>query len=246
MYLFANWKMNLSVKETLLLVKQYKELETMMTMKVAVFPDLAMAASVAKLFKGTGIAVGAQDSGPLNKGPFTGSVSPRTLLDIGCAYALVGHSEHRKQGETDDVIRQKLEAAGVEGLVAVLCVGEPLDEHQAGRSLDYVRNQLKENLEGVHYPVEIPLFIAYEPIWAIGSGATPSPAEVDGIAERIVSQVKSYLPGRKVEVLYGGSVTGDNVNDFLKQPSLSGCLVGNASQEIGQWRKLLETVTKLV
>jgi triosephosphate isomerase len=194
------------------------------------FPHLAMAASV---LAGSPVVLGAQDLSPEPPGPFTGAVPAEMLRDLGVGLVLVGHSERRHAfGETDEDVNRKLRRATEAGLRVVLCVGETLAERDAARTHTVLRTQLFAALERVEPAQVASLAIAYEPVWAIGTGLTPAPGEV----ERELSALRDHLARRfgddvaeAARLLYGGSVSGANAARFLALPSCDGVLVGGAS-----------------
>lgn len=186
--------------------------------------------------------LGAQDVSASPEGAFTGEVAARHLADVGCRWALVGHSERRAGGETDEMARRKVRAALREPLSPVLCVGETADERRAGRTQTVVSDQLRAALDGL-LPEEAPrVVIAYEPRWAIGAGVTPSEAEVTDVLSH-VRAVLARLFGddlaARLSVLYGGSVTEKNAAALLRLPGCSGALVGGASLQAPTFAAIL-------
>ncbi len=164
------------------------------------------------------------------EGAYTGEISAKMLRDLGCQYVIIGHSERRTHfGETDADVRRKVVAASRAGLTPIICIGEDAREREEGKTLDVVRHQLKEGLAGLK---EGDVLIAYEPVWAIGTGKTPTPSE----AERVHLTIADYLESEKIScngiaprVLYGGSISEGNIAAFMKEPHIDGVLVGGAS-----------------
>ncbi|MBM3511096.1 MAG: triose-phosphate isomerase [Alphaproteobacteria bacterium] len=193
-------------------------------------PPATLLAPVGAAIEGTGLALGGQDCSPEAKGAFTGDVSAAMLADLGCRYVIVGHSERRQfRGETDTTVAKKAAAAQAAGLSAIVCVGERGDERARGATQTIVLGQMVGSLPPDLDPTR--LVVAYEPVWAIGSGRTPTPAEIAevhgalrrGLGDRFGS------PGFGIRLLYGGSVTTANAAAILAVPAVDGALVGGAS-----------------
>lgn len=192
-------------------------------------------AAFRKLKKGHGLALGAQDAFWQEKGPFTSEVGPKMLRSLGIRYVIIGHSERRKwMKETDLLINKKIKLALADGLNVILCVGEPLAIRKKGigAARKYVANQLKLDLAGLKRPFA-GVTIAYEPIWAIGTGRYDEPEDAATMAEFI----KDHAP---VRVLYGGSVNSKNIGDYVEYKSIDGALVGGASLKAGEFKKIIK------
>jgi triosephosphate isomerase (TIM) len=225
----GNWKMNgleASVSELEKIVRESGGLRQRMDIMICppatlIMPFVAVA---------DGVAIGGQDCHTEPSGPFTGDISAEMLADLGARAVIVGHSERRSyHGETDDEVRRKVEAAWRAGLLAILCVGESKDDRVAGRTLKIVGSQFQGSL-----PDRAPtdnLVIAYEPVWAIGSGLTPTPADVAEVHGFIRSQAAARLgaAGEGMRILYGGSVKPANAAELMAVPDVDGALVGGAS-----------------
>ena len=236
--LAGNWKMNLHHLEAIALVQKLafslsdKDLDAA---EVCVLPPFVDLRSVQTLVDGDKLrlAYGAQDLSPHDAGAYTGDVSGAMLAKLGCTYVVVGHSERRQHhGETDEVVRSKVLAAGRHGLVPILCVGEGLDVREAGEHIAFCVGQLRAALIDVPAEVLATLVIAYEPVWAIGTGkvATPQDAqEVCAALRAALASVAGAATADAVRVLYGGSVTAATVADTVAQPDVDGALVGGAS-----------------
>lgn len=227
----GNWKMNTVVPEAIVLAAQMRDaLDAVSGVEKVVCPPFVSLVAVQGLLDGTSIKLGAQNMHHAEKGAFTGEVSPVMLAGL-CQYVILGHSERRQLfGETDEQINLKVQAALEAGLRPILCVGERLEEREAGRAEEVVTRQLQGGLEGVA-PASY-LAVAYEPVWAIGTGV----AATGEIAEAVMTAIRGALGGlygeglaRDVPLLYGGSVTPDNVAEFASQPNVNGALVGGAS-----------------
>lgn len=203
--------------------------------EVVVCPPFTALDRVAAVLRGTGIAVGAQDVYWEESGAFTGEISPVMLKDIGCRYVIAGHSERRQLfGETDEKVSHKVKAIIKHGMVPILCVGETLAEREAGRTGQVIHTQVQKGLSGLTPDQAGSLVIAYEPVWAIGTGKTAS----DGDAQEVISSIRSLVKewygdsaAAQVRIQYGGSVKPGNTAGLMAQPDIDGALVGGASLE---------------
>jgi len=201
--------------------------------EIALFPPFTSLDRAGRLLQGTSIALGAQDVYPEPKGAFTGAVSSGMLAACGCRYVLVGHSERRHVfGDGDAIVRRKLDAVLAAGLDPVLCVGETLDERRAGGTYDVLETQLTAGLRKLELALAARVVIAYEPVWAIGTGETATPEQ----AQEASAWIRGWLgrtlgarPATATCVLYGGSVKPDNARALLALPDVDGALVGGAS-----------------
>lgn len=186
------------------------------------FTDLAI---VSKSLHGNRIRLGAQNVHWEESGAFTGEISAAMLLEVGVRYAIVGHSERRQYfGETDETVNLRIKAAQASGLIPILCVGETKQQRDAGQTEKIIINQIKNGLVGVD---QTKLVIAYEPIWAIGTGATCEAIE----ANRVIGVIREQLTNPNLTIQYGGSVKPSNINEIMAQPHIDGVLVGGASLE---------------
>jgi triosephosphate isomerase len=226
----ANWKMNGTVAEARRLVAAMKHgLAGIKGVGKVLCPPFTALAAVSEMLQGTDIGLGAQDMYNEDSGAFTGQVSPGMLAEF-CSYVILGHSERRSLfGETSQSVARKVAAAKEAGLSPIMCVGETISERETGRAEAVVDGQVLTGLAGVSNIDGVS--IAYEPVWAIGSGAAASPEDAQAMASRI-RQVLSDRFGPAASdtpVLYGGSVTDENIPDFMGQPDIDGALVGGAS-----------------
>jgi triosephosphate isomerase len=206
---------------------------------VAVCPPFPYLALVGEVLRGSPVALGAQNAYPEKEGAFTGEVSPWMLADVGCRYVILGHSERRhKLGETDEFISRKVQAALAAGLRVILCVGETLEERQADRTEAVLAAQLSGSLAGLDAAGLASVVLAYEPVWAIGTGVNATPQQAQ--------EAHAFLRGRVAErfgaaeagdllIQYGGSVKPENVASLLHQPDVDGALVGGASLKVDQF-----------
>jgi triosephosphate isomerase len=189
--------------------------------------------AVANLLAGTDIGLGAQNMHWEEKGAFTGEVSPAMVKEL-CGYVILGHSERRQYfGETDQTVNKRVLAAQKHGIIPIVCVGETLEENEAGQTADVVRRQTLAALEGVSADFAPSLVVAYEPVWAIGTGRASSGENAQQVHGQVIRSVLVELFGQeiaeKIRILYGGSVTGANAAEFFSQPDIDGALVGGAS-----------------
>jgi len=196
-------------------------------------PPFTALSAVADLLAGSPVALGAQNLHPEKQGAFTGEISAPMLVAAGCRYVLVGHSERRQLfGETDEGVRLKITAALEAGLDPVLCIGETATEREAGRTFSVLDNQLKNGLEGLIPDRLRKLVIAYEPVWAIGTGKTASSAQTQEAHAYIRSQIAEGVEialSKSIRILYGGSVKAENIAELMSMPDVDGALVGGAS-----------------
>ena len=201
--------------------------------RVAVCPPFPYLALVGSVVYGSPVVLGAQNCYSEKEGPFTGEVSPTMLADVGCRYVILGHSERRhKLGETNAFINRKVQAALAAGLNVILCVGETLEEHEANRTESILDDQLTGGLAGVAAAAMDRMVLAYEPVWAIGTGrnATPEQAQqAHAFVRRRVGQLYGDAAAGALVIQYGGSVKPDNAASLLHQPDVDGALVGGAS-----------------
>ena len=186
---------------------------------------------MARLTFGTAVALGAQDVSAHEEGAYTGEVSAAMVADVGAAYAVVGHSERRQyHGEDDELVRAKVRRALAAGLVPVLCVGETREQRDAGEAMGVVLGQLRGALEGLVLPSPDRLVVAYEPVWAIGTGLNATAADAQEMCAAVRAELRELLPGGgDVRALYGGSMKPANAAELLAQPDVDGGLVGGAS-----------------
>lgn len=230
----GNWKMHKTVAEAREFVGQLKTmLKNMPEVEVAVCPPFLALHAVALELAGSGIALGAQNMHWEDEGAYTGEVSPRMLKEAGCRYVILGHSERRQYfQETDQMVNKKLKAALRWGLVPIVCVGEKLAEREEGRTIAVVGGQIENSLAGLSGEELAGVVIAYEPVWAIGTGRTASPEdaqEVNGFIRSLLAARGGVPAAGAVRILYGGSVKPDNIASLLVQPDVDGALVGGAS-----------------
>jgi triosephosphate isomerase (TIM) len=233
-FIAGNWKMNLDRAGAVALAKGVAEgVGAADGVDVAVCPPAVYLDAVGTALKGSRVGFGAQNMYHEAKGAFTGEISAAMLLDLGCKYVILGHSERRHVlGETDQAINKKVKAALAAKLIPIVCVGELLAEREAGQTGDVIRRQFDGSLAGLSADEMTQIVIAYEPVWAIGTGKTASPEQ----AEEVHADLRRIMAGRynkevaeAVRIQYGGSVTPENAAQLLAQPDIDGALVGGAS-----------------
>ncbi len=228
----ANWKMHKTVPEARAYLERLVKLAGREPgVEVVVIPSFTALPAAAALLEGAPIGLGAQDAHPEPAGAYTGAVSVAQVADLGVRYVLCGHSERRKLfGEDDLLVGRKVRAALDHGLAPILCVGETLEERTVGRAWEVVERQLDRGLGSVGDDPD-GLVIAYEPVWAIGTGVAAQPADAQEMAERIRGWLRDRFGagGGEVRIQYGGSVKPENAGQFLQLPDVDGALVGGAS-----------------
>ncbi|WP_416147150.1 triose-phosphate isomerase [Salipaludibacillus sp. HK11] len=241
----GNWKMNKTKAEALAFIQEVKGSvpPSAKVESVVCSPHLFLDALVQET-KGTDVKIGSQNMHFEENGAFTGEVSPVALADLGVAYAVIGHSERRELfGETDESVNQKVHAAFKHGLVPIVCVGETLEQREANKTADVVTTQVNNGLKGLTDEQVKQTVIAYEPIWAIGTGKTASSEDANetcGVIRNVVSKTFSTDAAEAVRIQYGGSVKPANIKELLGQSDIDGALVGGASLEAQSFLQLVE------
>jgi triosephosphate isomerase len=233
-FIAGNWKMNLLRESSLALVGQLMDaMKSVSGVDVAVCPPNVYLQDVGNALKGSNIALGSQNCYHAGEGAYTGEVSCAMLKDVGCGYVILGHSERRTLfGETDAMVNEKLKAVLQAGLTPIVCVGETLAQREAGETQKVVRGQCTGSLAGLTAEQMAKTVLAYEPVWAIGTGKTATPAQAEEVHADIRSLLTSLFGAdvaNKVVIQYGGSVKADNAAELLGQPNIDGALVGGAS-----------------
>jgi len=241
----GNWKMYKGLDETRALAKAIaRELPAGPDPEVVLFPAFPFLRTVVEAVAGAAhpIGVGAQNLYPQLEGAFTGEVSGAMIRSTGARYALAGHSERRHMfGETDELVGRKIRAALDLGLTPILCVGEKLDEREAGKTLEVVTRQLRSGLERLDSSKVARVVIAYEPVWAIGTSKTATPQQGAEVHRAIRAEISNRASPQVAEgsrILYGGSVKPDNIRALLAEPEIDGVLVGGASLEAASFLEL--------
>lgn len=229
----GNWKMNMTPAKSVELINSLKNEINTDEVDVVVCPPFVCLPTVLEAVKGTNIAVGAQNMHFEENGAYTGEIAPSMLVELGVKYVILGHSERRQYfAETDQTVNKKTLKALEHGLVPVVCVGESLEERQQGVTIDLVRLQTKIALKDVSAEDAKKVVIAYEPIWAIGTGMTATSAQAEEVCaaiRQVIAEVYSQEVADAVRVQYGGSVNGGNANELFNMGNIDGGLVGGAS-----------------
>ncbi|BDG61582.1 triose-phosphate isomerase [Caldinitratiruptor microaerophilus] len=230
----ANWKMHKTVAEARSFVEAFlPAVRGLEGADIALCPPFTALAAVGPLLAGSAVALGAQDLYHEDRGAFTGEIAPGMLTELGVRYVIVGHSERRTLfGETDELVRAKVAAAFRHGLTPILCVGEQLAEREAGRTEAVVTRQVEAALTGLEAAQVERLVIAYEPVWAIGTGRAATAADAGAVCRLIRDRIRAAFgdrAARGLRIQYGGSVKADNIADFARDPDIDGALVGGAS-----------------
>jgi len=230
----GNWKMNKTTSEARDLASKLISLVAgVKDRDIVLAPTFTALSTVAEAIKGTNMALSAQNLFWEDKGAFTGEISAEMLLDLGCKYVIIGHSERRQFfGETDETVNKKVRQALNKGLLPIVCVGELLSEREAGKANDVIERQVVGALKGVIAAEMQKIVVAYEPVWAIGTGKTATPDQANEIHAFIRQKIKSLYSAEVADALriqYGGSVTPDNVSQLMAKPDIDGALVGGAS-----------------
>jgi triosephosphate isomerase len=232
----GNWKMNLSLDESAELVKAIgRAAADLKNIEVLVAPPFTALSVVKEAIGKAPILLAGQNMHWASEGAFTGEISSGMLLESGCTHVILGHSERRSLfGETDDMIAGKVESALEAGLIPIACIGETLDERESGRTFDVVQGQLEGSLKPLreHGSIPVSAVLAYEPVWAIGTGKTATPEQAQEVHRFIRQWIRENFDPHAadaVRILYGGSVKPENIKDLMSKPDIDGALVGGAS-----------------
>lgn len=241
----GNWKMHKTIKEGVDFVALLRSrLKEATGRKVLLAPPFTALHALAGALQETGIGLAAQNVWDRDAGAFTGEVSPRMLLDAGCQYVIVGHSERRALfGEGDALINRKLKAVMQSCLQPILCVGETLSERETGQTFAVVDRQIKEGLKDISAADAERIVLAYEPVWAIGTGQTASPEQAAAVHKHmrgVAGGVYGEEFPRRLPVIYGGSVNPGNIKALMAQEDINGVLVGGASLDVESFAQIVE------
>ncbi len=231
--LVGNWKMNKTIAEAKELAQDLKEkLKGSKGREVVICPPFTALACVSEIIRNSNIKLGAQNMHYELKGAYTGEISPEFLLEIGCQYVLIGHSERREYFKEDDTfLNKKINTALKTGLSPIFCVGEKLSQREEGKTFSVIEGQIRTGLAGIKDGVER-LTIAYEPVWAIGTGRNASPeqaAEVHNFIRKLTKEIYGEEIAQNLRIIYGGSVTPENIDGLMAKEEIEGVLVGGAS-----------------
>lgn len=240
----GNWKMNNTVAQaTQLMEGLLAGVGQPQDREVLVCPPFTALHAVGRLIKGSPIVLGAQNLYPKNSGAYTGEISAPMLLEAGCRYVIIGHSERRGYfGESDEFVNEKIHAALEAGLKVILCVGESRQQREAGQAERIVTDQVRKCLAGLTAEDMVEGVIAYEPIWAIGTGLTARPEdaeEMHALVRSLLGELFSEEVARATRILYGGSVKPGNIDNLMAEPDIDGALVGGASLEAQSFLRII-------
>jgi triosephosphate isomerase len=236
-FIAGNWKMYKTVVETVKYVKEFRDLvKGIDDVEIVVAPTFTALYAAADAARNSNVAIAAQDLYWEREGAFTGEIGGAMLREAGAELVIIGHSERRTLfGETDATVNRKVHAAFVAGLAPVACIGETLDQRERGETFDVLDRQIKQGLDGCSTEQLAQLVIAYEPVWAIGTGRNATPAQAAEAHTHIRQRLRQWFGGDAAEacrVIYGGSVKPDNIRDLIAQDNVDGALVGGASLEV--------------
>jgi triosephosphate isomerase (TIM) len=246
----GNWKMYKDVDEAVELANAIKrDVFDVENVDVVICPPATNLSEVAEMLTESNISTGAQNCYWEKEGAFTGEISVSMIKSVGCAYVIIGHSERRKYfGETNETVNKKIAAAIDGGLIPIMCVGETLEEREAGKTMEVVKSQVTEGLKGFDEDYLDTLVIAYEPVWAIGTGKTATPQqaqEVHAMIRSLLESLYSESLASSRRVLYGGSVKPDNIEELMKEKDIDGGLIGGASLKSEGFVDIIKTTSRL-
>jgi triosephosphate isomerase len=236
-FIAANWKMYKTVHEAVVFVKEFRSLvKDITSVEIVVAPPFTALHAVAEAARSSNVGVSGQNLHWEKEGAFTGEISAGMLREAGAEYVIIGHSERRRLfGETDQSVNRKLVAALSAGLTPIVCIGETLEEREAEQTLPVLDRQIKDGLDGLTGDQVHSLVIAYEPVWAIGTGRNATPDQAAEAHAHIRGRLRSWFGAPAAEgcdVIYGGSVKPDNIHDLIVLPDVDGALVGGASLDV--------------
>ncbi len=244
----GNWKMNHTPSQTKAYMTQFK---TMLPKgrwcDIALCVPAVCIPAAVRAMRETRVGIGAENCNPNPSGAYTGEISTEMLVDAGCKYVIIGHSERRAMGETDQQVNAKVLAALEAGLVPILCCGESLEQREADITAEWITMQIKQALIGVAPEQIRKIVIAYEPIWAIGTGKTATPAQAEEVCELIRTVIRKQYGAkiaRATSILYGGSMNEKNAYELLAQPDIDGGLIGGASLVPEKFLKIIEAANQ--
>lgn len=247
-YVAGNWKMNMDKAGAVALAKDLVENLKNLTAKYMIAPPFVYLDAVSQVVKGSNIILGAQNMTVTDNGAHTGAVSGAMLKDLGVQTVILGHSERRDEfNETDKLINEKVHKAIEIGLDVVLCIGELYSQRCAGVTNQICENQVTEDLKGISEEQLSHVSIAYEPVWAIGTGKTATPAEaqeVHSFVRGLISRLYSPKAAEEIKILYGGSMNAKNAEELLAQPDIDGGLIGGASLKAETFTPICQFATK--
>ena len=239
----GNWKMNKDIKEAAELINGLKDKVKDAKCEVIVCPPFIDLPAVVEAAKGTNIKVGAQNMHFEEQGAFTGEVSPLMLKSLGIEFVIIGHSERRQYfAETDETVNKKVHTAFKHGLIPIMCVGETLEQREQNKTFDIIENQIKKDLKGLEKDQVEKMIIAYEPIWAIGTGKTATSEDANDVIKFIREKVADMFgkdTADKVRIQYGGSVKSSTIKEQMAMSDIDGALVGGASLKVEEFAAIV-------
>jgi triosephosphate isomerase len=241
--LAANWKMHMTAAEAVAYAEAFvPRVGAAKDVEIAIAPPFTALDRLARALAGSNVMLAAQNVHPEAKGAFTGEISADMLVEVGCRYVIVGHSERRTLfGESDELVARKAAALFAAGLTPIVCVGESLAEREAGRTFDVVGSQLAGSLAAIPADRAAAVVVAYEPIWAIGTGRTATPEIAQEVHAFARAQLRTIFgaAGDAIRIQYGGSVKPDNIDELMAQPDIDGALVGGASLDPASFSRIV-------
>jgi triosephosphate isomerase len=245
-FIAGNWKMYKTVQDAVVFVKELKiAVKDIVDVEIVIAPPFTAVHAVAEAVRNSNIGVAAQDVYWEREGAFTGEVAPAMVKEAGAEYVIVGHSERRRLfGETDAIVNRKVVAALGAGLTPIVCIGEAFEERERDETFAVLDRQIKEGFDRLSPEQIAELVVAYEPVWAIGTGRTATSAQAGEAHKHIRTRVRQWFGGDAADrchVIYGGSVKPDNIREIIAEPDVDGALVGGASLEV---RSFAEIVTR--
>ncbi len=243
-FMAGNWKMNKTVGEAIDLVRELKAgISGVKGVEVAVAPPFTALYAVCKELEGSSIRLAAQNLYWEEKGAFTGEVSPLMLKEVGCYYVIIGHSERRQFfGEIDETVNRRIKAALAQGLKVIFCMGETLKEREEGKTFPVIKRQVEGGLKSLSDKEMKNMVVAYEPVWAIGTGKTATPGQAEEVHRFIRGEIEKLYSrevSEEIRIQYGGSVTPENIKGLMNQPNIDGALVGGASLKAESFSKIV-------
>ena len=240
----GNWKMYKTVKETLHFIEQFKGLVGNSNhCDIVIAPPFTSLSAAVNATRCTQIGISAQDVFWESEGAYTGAISVSMLVEVGCRYTIIGHSERRQYcGETDEQVAKKVKSAQQNGLIAIICIGETLEERENNSTMIVIERQVRGAIQGQEQSALATLVLAYEPIWAIGTGRTATPEqaqEVHAAIRTILRDLADQATADAIRLLYGGSVRPDNIDGLMAQIDIDGALVGGASLQADSFARIV-------
>ena len=244
-FIAGNWKMNKTIKEAVEFVNGLKRsLSDVESVDIAVCPPFTAISDLREILMDSNIKLGAQNLYWKKEGAYTGEVSAIILKEAGCEFVIIGHSERRKYfNETNEDVNKKIKAALSAGLTPIVCVGETLEEREQAKTFDVVKGHVTGALAGLSNNDVLKLVIAYEPVWAIGTGKTATPEqaqEVQAYIRKLLNELYSEETAQSIRIQYGGSVKPENIKELMNQPDIDGALVGGASLKLDSFVEIVK------